>query len=203
MNLQFYGAVRAVTGSQHMLGVNGHQVLLECGLYQGRRKVAEKRNRHLPFDAGKVDACTLSHAHLDHSGNLPNLVKQGFGGPILCTPATADLCSVMLRDSAHIQEKDAEWISRRHRKRDPDAPAAEPLYTMEDAEQCLEQLQSLDRRADLLSQLTTYFDEPERLLGELDLYLDIEAEEIQAVAIEALGPDRRVALRVVPNGDRG
>jgi len=112
MKIQFLGAAQSVTGSMHLLTVNGSKILLECGLFQGRRQEAFERNRNLPFDAASIDVLILSHAHIDHSGNIPQLVKQGFQGNILCTHATQDLASVMLRDSAHIQERDAEFVNK-------------------------------------------------------------------------------------------
>ena len=114
MKLTFWGAAGTVTGSMHQVDAGGRRYLLDCGMYQGRRKEAENRNRNLPLDARSVDAVILSHAHIDHSGNLPTLVKNGFSGPIYTTPATADLCDAMLRDTAHILEKDAEFVNRRH-----------------------------------------------------------------------------------------
>lgn len=142
MKVTFWGAVRTVTGSMHELRVNGNRFLLDCGLYQGRRKEAQERNRNFPFRPQAIDAVILSHAHIDHSGNLPNLVKNGFRGPIFTTPATADLCDPMLRDSAYLHEKDAEFVNKRARRRkslDPLAPdgLVEPLYTIEDAEATL------------------------------------------------------------------
>src|SRR5512146_2176068 len=113
MKLRFWGAAGTVTGSMHELSVNGRRYLLDCGLRQGRRKEADAVNRNLPVAAPAVDGVILSHAHIDHSGNLPGLVKNGFAGPIYATPATIDLCDAMLRDTAHIQEKDAEFINRR------------------------------------------------------------------------------------------
>ena len=107
MKLTFQGAAGTVTGSLHQLEVAGGKCLLDCGMYQGRRKEAERRNRNFPFDASSVDAVVLSHAHIDHSGRLPLLVKNGFHGPIYATPATIDLCQAMLRDTAHIAESDA------------------------------------------------------------------------------------------------
>ena len=136
MRLTFYGGVETVTGSQHMVEVNGQRILLDCGLYQGKRSEASERNRHLPFDARSVDVMVLSHAHIDHSGNIPNLVKSGFRGDILCTHATRDLCSVMLLDSAHIQEKDVEYVNKKNRKRGK--PPVEPIYTRADAEASLD-----------------------------------------------------------------
>lgn len=133
MKLTFWGAAGCVTGSMHLLEAGGKRYLLDCGLNQGRRKEAEEKNRHLPFPAESIDAVLLSHAHIDHSGNLPTLVKHGFAGPIYTTPATSDLCDSMLRDTAHIHEKDAEFVNRRSRGNG----AVEPLYTVEDAEKTL------------------------------------------------------------------
>ena len=113
MKLTFWGAAGAVTGSMHLVEAAGRRLLLDCGLNQGRRKEADQKNRHLPFPGSSVEAVILSHAHIDHSGNLPSLVKSGFAGPIYTTPATIDLCNWMLRDTAHIQEKDAEFLNKR------------------------------------------------------------------------------------------
>src|SRR5688500_1842116 len=106
MRLTFYGAAQTVTGSQHLIEVNDRRILLDCGLFQGRRSEAYERNLNLPFDPHTVDVMVLSHAHTDHAGNIPNLVKSGFNGDIYCTYATRDLCAAMLMDSAHIQERD-------------------------------------------------------------------------------------------------
>jgi metallo-beta-lactamase family protein len=151
ITLTSYGAARTTTGSRHLITVNGQQVLLDCGLYQGRRQEAHERNLNFGFSPKSLQSVVLSHAHIDHSGDLPNLTKQGYRGPVYCTPATADLCRVMLRDSAHIQESDAEWLNRRGKKRrDRDqehghshTPAIEPLYTMEDAEVCIKSMETV------------------------------------------------------------
>jgi metallo-beta-lactamase family protein len=113
MKIEFLGAAHTVTGSQHLLTINGHKLLLECGLYQGRRQEAFERNRNLPFDVQALDAVILSHAHIDHSGNLPNLVKSGYRGSIYTTGATAHLSNVMLLDSAHVQEMDAAYVNKK------------------------------------------------------------------------------------------
>jgi len=135
MNIQFFGAARSVTGSMHLLTINGERILLECGLFQGRRQEAFERNQNFPFDPASVDALVLSHAHIDHSGNIPQLVKQGFDGNIFCTHATEDLSGIMLRDSAHIQEKDTEFVNKRHKKKG--LPPVHPLYTTEDVEKSM------------------------------------------------------------------
>jgi metallo-beta-lactamase family protein len=137
-----HGAARNVTGSKHVLGVGGKQFLLDCGLYQGRRQEAERRNRRLPFDPTSIEAVLLSHAHIDHSGNLPTLVKHGFDGPIFCTRATADLCGILLRDTAHIQSHDLEYLNKRRRKRGE--PPLEPIYSAQDVEDTLPHLVGVD-----------------------------------------------------------
>lgn len=133
MKLSFHGAAQTVTGSMHLLELNGARLLLDCGLYQGRRRQAIEKNRNFPFDPKTIDAVILSHAHIDHSGNLPNLIKQGFSGLIYCTHATADLTDIMARDSGHIQERQAESASYYNRKRGE--PPVDPLYTEEDAKE--------------------------------------------------------------------
>jgi len=137
MKLTFWGAAGTVTGSMHLVESGSKRYLLDCGLYQGRRKDAEQKNRNLPFAADSISAVILSHAHIDHSGNLPTLVKNGFSGPIFTTPATVDLCNWMLRDTAHIQEKDAEFLNHRLEKRKAkglENGPVEPLYSTADAE---------------------------------------------------------------------
>jgi metallo-beta-lactamase family protein len=140
MKLTFWGAAGAVTGSMHLLETGGKRILLDCGMNQGRRKEADLKNRNLPYAGSSIDAIVLSHAHIDHSGNLPTLVKSGFAGPIFATPATVDLCHWMLRDTAHIQEKDAEFVNKRRnhrREHGQENGIVEPLYTTADAEATL------------------------------------------------------------------
>jgi metallo-beta-lactamase family protein len=127
LELEFHGAAREVTGSCHILRVNGHTVLLDCGLFQGRRHESDAKNRRLPLPVEEIDSIVLSHAHIDHAGRLPLLARHGYANTIWCTAATRDLCTVMLADSAHIQEKDAEFLSRRNKE------AVPPLYDMRDA----------------------------------------------------------------------
>ena len=129
MKLNFYGADQCVTGSCHCLEVNGKNILIDCGLQQGRDEV---NNEALPFHPGSIDFVLITHAHIDHTGRVPMLVKQGFRGRILTTRLTANLMDIMLLDSAHIQESDAEWKNRKAAR--SGAPKGEPLYTIEDAE---------------------------------------------------------------------
>ena len=131
MQIEFQGAARTVTGSMHVIHANGKKILLDCGLFQGHREEANRRNREFPFDPRSVDAIVLSHAHIDHSGNIPGIVKQGFTGPVYCTPATRDLCEIMLADSAYIQVRDAEWLNKKARRKGE--PPVEALYPPEDA----------------------------------------------------------------------
>jgi metallo-beta-lactamase family protein len=170
MKLTFWGAAGTVTGSMHLMESAGKRYLLDCGMFQGRRKDADQKNRQLPFPGSSIDAVVLSHAHIDHSGNLPTLVKHGFAGPIYSTPATIDLCGWMLRDTAHIQEKDAEFLNRRAEKREADGSRAHwhgpkehdrvpvvPLYTMADAEATLPLFQGVQyHKPFALSESLTY-----------------------------------------------
>ena len=135
IRLTFHGAARTTTGSMHLLETDGARILLDCGLMQGRRKEAFETNRNLPFDPKSIDTVILSHAHIDHSGNLPSLVRGGFAGKIVATPATKDLCEVMLRDSAHIQEKDVEYVNKKRARQGK--RLFEPLYVQADVEDTL------------------------------------------------------------------
>jgi metallo-beta-lactamase family protein len=138
MKIHFNGAARTVTGSQFLLEVNGQKLLIDCGLYQGKREESYRRNRSFRFNPARLDAVILSHAHIDHSGTLPLLVKQGYQGKIFGTPATCDLADIMLRDSGHIQESDAEYVNKKRSRRGE--PPVEPLYTQADAEHVSEHL---------------------------------------------------------------
>ncbi|MSR20439.1 MAG: MBL fold metallo-hydrolase [Gemmatimonadetes bacterium] len=136
MRLTFWGAAQTVTGSMHMLELGGARVLMDCGLFQGRRAEADRINREFPVEPSSIDAVLLSHAHIDHSGLLPKLYADGFRGQIYSTRATLDLCAAMLADSARIQEKDVEWVNRRERRHGGDE--IRPLYSKEDAQAVLE-----------------------------------------------------------------
>jgi len=135
MKIKFLGAVRSVTGSMHILESQGEKILIDCGLFQGRRKEAFEKNKSLPFDPESIERVVLSHAHIDHSGNIPSLVRNGYENTIYSTFATRDLCMVMLKDGAYIQRKDAEYLNRKRRKRG--LPKINPLYQAEDVEDAL------------------------------------------------------------------
>ena len=142
MQLTIWGAARTVTGSMHLLEIDGQRILLDCGLFQGSRQLTYERNLTFPFDPKSIDAVILSHAHIDHSGNLPNLVKQGFTGSVWSTPATRDLCVAMLQDSGHIQEQDASYVNKKRTRQG--LPPIEPLYTQLDAVQAVRKFVSID-----------------------------------------------------------
>jgi len=112
MKVTFYGAAKEVTGSQHLLEVNGKRILIDCGLFQGKREESYQKNKNFLYDPATIDYLILTHAHIDHSGNIPNLVKQGFKGSIHCTSATVELAEIMLKDSAFLQEKDVEFVNK-------------------------------------------------------------------------------------------
>jgi len=142
-SITFHGATDTVTGSRHLLQTAGKRVLVDCGLFQGPRDIRQRNWARFPEDPETIDAVVLTHAHLDHTGYLPRLVKEGYRGSIYCTPATRDLLGVMLMDSARLQEEEAEYAARKHYSRH--RPAL-PLYGQEDARRCLAQLQGVSYR---------------------------------------------------------
>ncbi len=174
MELQFWGAAQTVTGSMHLVRANGFNILLDCGMYQGRRKEAFERNRTLPFEATKIDALILSHAHIDHTGNVPSLVKQGFQGTIWSTFATRDLCAIMLSDSAHIQQNDVRYVNKRRRKQGKQP--FEPLYSEADVIESLELFQSIgyNRPFQVGPGIRAYYREAGHMLGSASIVLDID-----------------------------
>jgi metallo-beta-lactamase family protein len=137
MEIQFSGAAREVTGSCHILRVDGKTVLLDCGMFQGHRRESREKNLRLPCPVEEIDVVVLSHAHIDHAGRLPVLTRAGYRGTIYCTPATRDLSAIMLADSAYIQEKDAEFLARQRKEH------VEPLYNLADATAAVEQMVSI------------------------------------------------------------
>ena len=175
MKLTFFGATRTVTGSKYLLQANGKNILIECGMYQGHRADWLERNSHLPFDGSTIDTLLLSHAHIDHSGIIPVLGRSGFHGKIFCTDATADLCSVMLMDSAHIQEQDAAYITMKNEKKG--LPPVEPLYTRRDTEEVLKQFASCStyNHPTVVSEgVTATWLDAGHMLGSAMIVIDIE-----------------------------
>ncbi|MBI4904532.1 MAG: MBL fold metallo-hydrolase [Acidobacteria bacterium] len=180
MKLTFWGAAKTVTGSLHIVESNGQRVLLDCGLYQGRRREAMERNRNFPFPVNAVDAVILSHAHIDHSGNLPSMVHQGYKGPIYATTATVDLCDAMLKDSAFVQEKDIEFLNkRRYRRRalevEPNNSShEEPLYTVADAEATMPLFRGtpFDKETEVTSHLKMRYVEAGHMLGSASVFVE-------------------------------
>jgi metallo-beta-lactamase family protein len=172
MRLNFHGAAQTVTGSQHLLEINGSRLLLDCGMYQGPRAESYERNQTFAFDPSALDAVLLSHAHIDHSGNLPNLVKHGFRGEIFATRATADLGDIMLRDAGHIQESDAAFLNKRRRGHEP---FVEPLYTIADAEQVEGHFHSVDynQSFDPIPGVTAQFYDAGHILGSAGMLLEL------------------------------
>jgi metallo-beta-lactamase family protein len=168
MELTFHGAAREVTGSCHIVRIGGKTILLDAGLFQGRRDEVRAKNRALPVPVGEISAIVLSHAHIDHAGRLPFLVHEGYRGPIFCTDATKDLCRIMLMDSAHIQEKDAEFLAKRNRPHDP------PLYGTRDAAATIEQMRSVayEAVAEVLPGVSVKFLDAGHILGSASVVLD-------------------------------
>ncbi|GIV77026.1 MBL fold metallo-hydrolase [Litorilinea aerophila] len=177
MQITIHGAAQEVTGSLHLLEVNGHRILLECGLFQGRRADTYQRNLNFPFDPASIDTLILSHAHIDHSGNIPNLVKQGFRGNIWCTAATRNLSTYMLLDSGHIQEQDVLYLNKRRARRGE--PPVEPIYTRQDAQRCLDQFigVGLHRPVIVADGVELTFHNAGHILGAAHVALDIREHQ--------------------------
>jgi metallo-beta-lactamase family protein len=192
MKITFCGAAQTVTGSQHLVEINGHRILLDCGLFQGHRAEARKRNTHFHYDPKQLDCVILSHAHTDHAGNLPTLVRAGFRGPIYCTAATADISTVMLKDSAKIQEEDAAFLNKHKRRRGE--PTIEPLYDMEDADRTAEQFrkQKYFEPFEPLRGISVRFWDAGHVLGSAIVQIDV-----------AGAPGAAGARRLVFTGDLG
>jgi metallo-beta-lactamase family protein len=200
MQIEFAGAAREVTGSCHILRINGKTVLLDCGMFQGRRSETRAKNAELPVPVEQIDAVVLSHAHIDHSGRLPLLSRHGYAGPIFCTTATRDLCAVMLADSAHIQETDAEFLARRKET------VAAPLYTMRDAVRAVERMIGLsyDIPFDVVPGVRATFTDAGHILGSASVVLDC-TEGAMTKRIVFSGDVGRTGLPIIrdPNPPRG
>lgn len=203
MHIQFLGAARTVTGSMHLVEVNGRRLLLDCGLAQGRRKESFELNRNLPFDPARLDAVVLSHAHIDHSGNLPLLSRRGFTGNIFCTPATRSLAEYMLLDSAHIQESDVIYVNKRRVRQGKNL--FEPLYTRKDAEAVLHHFATVDyeKTFEPVPGVRAQFLDAGHILGSAVVVLDLEenARRTRLVFSGDLGRSNHPFLRTpqIPN----
>lgn len=174
MKLTFCGAAETTTGSQHLLEINDQRILLDCGLYQGKRDLSYERNKAFFFDPASIDAVVLSHAHIDHSGNLPNLCKNGYKGNIYSTFATRDLCQIMLADSAKIQAHDVKWLNKRRDKAQQERIS--PLYTQLEAEQCIRQFVNIgyERSIPIANGVFLTFIDAGHILGSAQVILDIQ-----------------------------
>ena len=196
MQITFHGAARTVTGSRHAFSVNGHQFLLECGLFQGRRKETYERNLNFPFEPNQIDAVVLSHAHIDHSGNIPNLVRQGFSGKVHCTPATRRLSEIMLQDAGHIQEYDVRFVNKRRSRRGEEP--IEPLYTQADARIAADHLhpQPLNAPFNVVPGVQATLVEAGHILGSAGIVLHIE-ERGRIIRVMFSGDIGRVDLPII------
>ena len=193
MKLTSYGAALEVTGSQHLLEVNGKRILLDCGLFQGHRKIAFAKNQEFLYDPKTIDAVLISHAHIDHTGRIPFLIKEGFQGVIYATEATKNLCRLMLLDSAYIQEQDAKYFAKRLKG---EALPHEPIYNTEDAERSLEYFKDLpyDTKFKLFDGVHVTLREAGHVLGSSMISLDItdqdDGKEKRLVYTGDMGRDR-------------
>lgn len=174
MKLTFFGAARTVTGSMHLVEANGKKILLDCGLYQGHRKEAFEKNRQLPFNPRELDAVILSHAHIDHAGNLPQLVRHGFHGKVYAREATCDLANVMLRDSCFLQLRDLEYVNRKRQAQGKNL--FEPLYEERDVDALMPLFtpEPMKRVIDLGSGITAVFHNAGHILGSAIVQLDVK-----------------------------
>ncbi|MGH2575142.1 MAG: MBL fold metallo-hydrolase RNA specificity domain-containing protein [Ignavibacteria bacterium] len=176
MKIKFCGAARTVTGSQHLLEINGKKILLDCGLYQGKREEAYQFNKHFLFEPAEIHCVILSHAHIDHCGNLPTLASKGFKGNIYSTTATRDLCAVMLQDSAHIQIRDTEFVNKKRAEKNE--TLFNPLYDSDDVKKAMNLFNSTSYRKKFYIQginnnvRVTFFDAG-HILGSAQILLEI------------------------------
>ena len=197
MKIKFCGAVNEVTGSCHLVTTAKHQILLDCGMFQGGKKEEAANLEPFPFNPAEIECVILSHAHVDHCGRLPLLVKQGFSGPIYCTDATADLLKVMLPDCAHIQQKEAEWQSKKAARKG--LPEVEPMYTMEDANSTLRLVEPIlyNQLFVVNDQMHAVFNDAGHILGSAitELWITEHEKTVKLVYTGDLGVDDRPILR--------
>ena len=197
MKIQFCGATTGVTGSCHLITTENHRVLLDCGQFQGGKAQDELNYEEFPFDPAEVEYLVLSHAHIDHCGRIPLLVKRGFTGEIYCTDATADLLEVMLKDSGHIHEQEAEWKNRKNER--AGRPLVEPLYTELEAEASLKYVKPVlyDQLIELNEEMRIVFNDAGHILGsgEIELWVEENDNVSKIVFSGDLGVMERPILR--------
>lgn len=197
MKIKFCGATIGVTGSCHLLYTERHRVLLDCGQFQGNKEMDALNYEPFPFDPTAVEAVVLSHAHIDHCGRIPLLVKRGFKGDIYCTDATADLLRVMLLDSAYIHEKDAEWQSKKNAR--TGKPPVEPLYTVDDAERSLKLVKPIlyDQLVEINDEMKIVFNDAGHILGSAitEIWVTENEQTSKIVFSGDLGVNNRPILR--------
>lgn len=197
MDIQFFGATKMVTGSNYMIRTQNYNVLIDCGMFQGSKEKERMNFTSFPYEPSEVDIMILTHAHIDHSGRIPKLVRDGFRGKIVCTKATYDLCEIMLKDSAKIQESDAQWENKKRKRAGIDY--VEPLYTIEDAEYSLKYFDPLfyNQRVDLNDDITIRFKDAGHILGSsiLELWVNEGEETTKIVFSGDLGMPGRPIIR--------
>lgn len=196
MFIKFHGAARMVTGSNFLIETEDYKMLIDCGLFQGNKAVEQMNENDFPFSPSEIDYLFLTHAHIDHSGRIPKLVREGFRGRILCTNPTYDLCKIMLRDSAHIQESDAEWENRRRQRSGKELVT--PLYTKRDAEVSLSYFEPyfLNQKIKINDDITLRFRDAGHILGSaiIELWIRENGEEVKFVFSGDLGVAGRPIL---------
>jgi metallo-beta-lactamase family protein len=197
MKIRFLGATTTVTGSCHLITTNSHKLLLDCGLFQGNKEIERLNEEEFDFDPSEIEFLILSHAHIDHSGRIPLLVKRGFKGKIYCTDATADLLEVMLKDSASIQERETEWKNRKNQR--SGKPLVEPLYTMKDAEEALKYVVPVmyDQLVELHESIQIVFNDAGHILGSaiIELFITENNDVSKIVYSGDIGMKNRPILR--------
>jgi len=195
--LFFHGAAGEVTGSMHMIHFDGRWIALDCGLFQGRRAESEEKNRTWPVPPNQISAVVLSHAHTDHTGRLPRLVRDGYEGPVLCTPATRDLCAIMLPDSAHIQEEDVYYVNKRRRRKG--LPPVEPLYGHAEAVAAVRLMQTIsyDRWFEVVPGLLGCFQDAGHMLGSAGVRLEFARREGRTFSLYFTGDVGRPQMPIL------
>lgn len=197
MDIQFFGAAKLVTGSNFLLTTKNHKILIDCGMFQGNNEKERMNFEDFPYDLSDIDCLILTHSHIDHSGRIPKLVKDGFRGKILCTKATYDLCSIMLLDSANIQESDAKWENKKRNR--AGKPNIEPLYTVEDAKASLNYFDPYfyNQRIKINEEITIRFKDAGHILGSsiVEIWITEEKETTKIVFSGDLGMPGRPIIR--------